>query len=143
MSQYCIDMCSLCTKCYVSNKKLSDSINKTFFVPIEEFHPSVIEGVVLAEKIYILVHTNVFNDKDDLCGRSANLGSLYYESVSSLFLLWKLYLDTVCRIAFNVPEKFLVPIFISNVGDNCRTATACNKENYSGLKPKVIKTFLF
>ena len=80
-------MCNLCTKCYVSNKKISDRINKTFFVPIEKFHPSVIEGVVLAEKMYILVHTNVFNDKDDLCGRSANFGFLYYESISSLFLL--------------------------------------------------------
>ena len=53
------------------------------------------------------------------------------------------YLDTICRIAFNVSEKFLLPIFLSSVGDNCRTATACTKENCSGLKRKVIKTFLY
>ena len=142
-SQYCIDMCNFCTKSYVSNKKISDHINKTLFVPIEEFHPSIREGIVLAEKIYIFAHTNVFIDKDDPFGRSANFGSLYYESISSPFLLWKMYLDTICRIAFNISEKFLLPIFISSVGDNCRTATACTKENCFGLKRKVIKTLFY
>ena len=57
-SQYCIDMCNFCTKSYVSNKKISDHIIKTLFVPIEEFHPSIRDGIVLAEKIYIFAHTN-------------------------------------------------------------------------------------
>ena len=136
-------MCNFCRKSYVSNKKISDPINKTLFEPIEEFHPSIREGIVLAEKIYIFAHTNVFLDKDDPFGRSANFGSLYYESISSPFLLWKMDLGTICRIAFNVSEKFLLPIFTSNAGDNCRTATACTKENCSGLKREVIKTFFY
>ena len=142
-SQYCTDMCNFCTKPYVSNKKISDHINKTFFVPIEGFHSSIREGIVLVEKFYIFAHTNIFIDKDDPYRRYANFGSLYYESVNSPFLLWKMYLDTICRIAFNVFGKFLLPIFISSVGDNCRTATACTKQNCSGLKRKVIKTFLY
>ena len=114
-SQYCTDMCNFCTKSYVSNKKISDHINKTLFVPTEEFHTSIREGIVLAEKIYIFAHTNVFIDMDDPFGRSANFGSLYYESISSPFLLWKMYLDTICRIASNVSEKFLLLMFISSV----------------------------
>ena len=140
-SQYCIGMCNFCTKSYVSNKIISDHINKILFVPIEEFHTSIREGMVLVEKIYIFAHTNVFTDKDDPFGRSDNFGSLYYESINSPFFLWKMYLNIICRIAFNVSEKFLLPIFISSVGDNFRTATACTKENCSGLKHKVIKTF--
>ena len=54
-----------------------------------------------------------------------------------------MYLDTICSIAFNVSENFLLPMSISNVGDNCRTATACTNGNCSGLKRKVIKTFFY
>ena len=122
---------------------MSDHINKIFFVPIEELHPSIREELVLAEKIYIFAHTNVFIDKNDPFGKSANFGSLYYESISSPFPLWKMYLDTICRIVFNVSEKFLLPICISIVGDNCRTSTASTKENCSGLKRKVIKTYFY
>ena len=81
-------MCNFFTKSYVSIKKISDHINKTLFVPMEEFLPSIREGIVLAEKIYIFAHTNVFIEKDDPCGRSANFGSLFYETISSPFLLW-------------------------------------------------------
>ena len=54
-SRYCIGMCNFCTKSYVSNKKISDHINKTLFVPIEEFHPSIRKEIVLAEK-FIYLH---------------------------------------------------------------------------------------
>ena len=54
-SQYCIGMCNFCTKSYVSNKKISDHINKTLFVPIEEFHTSIRKEIVLAEK-FIYLH---------------------------------------------------------------------------------------
>ena len=54
-------------------------------------------------------------------------GSLYYESISSPFHLWKMYSDTICRIAFNVSEKFLLPIFISSVKGNCRDVPVLRK----------------
>ena len=50
-----------------------------------------------------------------------------------------MHLDTICRIAFNVSEKFLLPIFNSSVRGNCRDVTTCTKEKCSGLKRKVIK----
>ena len=142
-SQYCIDMCNFSTKSYVSNNKISDRINKTLLMPIEEFHPSIREGIVLAEKIYIFTHTNVFIDKNDPFGRSANFGSLYFKSISSPFLLWKMYLDTICRIAFSASENFLLPIFISSVRGNCRDVTACTKESCPGLKGKEIKALFY
>ena len=54
-SQYCIDMCYFCTKSYASNEKKSDHTNKTLFVPIGQFHPSVRERIVIAEK-FIYLH---------------------------------------------------------------------------------------
>ena len=92
-SQYCTDMCLCCTKLYISNKKISDHINKNLRVPIEQFLASIREGIIIAGKIFVFAHTNVFIEKDYPFGR--NLGSLYYESIRSPFLLWKKYLDTL------------------------------------------------
>ena len=104
---------------------------------------SIRKGIVIAETIYIFAHTNVFIGKDDPFGRSANFGSFYYESIRSPFLLWKMYLDTVCRIVFNVSEKFLLPILFSIVMGSCRSFTACTTENCPGLKIKIIKALFY
>ena len=69
-------------KSYISNKKISDHINKNLCVPIEQFQASIREGIVIAEKNFIFAHKNIFIEKDDLFGR--NFGSLYYESISSV-----------------------------------------------------------
>ena len=126
-SQYCTDMCLYCTKLQISNKKISDHINKNLCVAIEQFHASLREGIVIAEKIFIFAHTNIFIEKDDPFGR--NFGSLYYESISCPFLLWKMRLDTLCRIVFNISEKFVLPVLNSSVRGTCRSFTACTTEN--------------
>ena len=110
---------------------------------IEQFHPTIKEGIVIAEKSYLFAHTNVFIDKDEPFGRSKNFGSLYYASISSPFLLWKMYLDTLCRIIFNVFEKFLLPVLLSSVRGSCRSFTACTSENCPSLKLKAIKAVFF
>ena len=93
-SEYCIDMCVYFTKSYVSNKKISEHINKKLYAHINQFHPLIREGVLIAEKIHFFVYTNIFVDQIAPFGRSRNFGSLYYESISSPSLLWKMYLDT-------------------------------------------------
>ena len=140
-SQYCTDMCLYCTKLHISNKKMSDHINKNLCVAIEQFHASIREGIVIAEKIFIFAHTNIFIEKDDPFGR--NFGSLYYESIRSPFLLWKMHLDTLCRIVFNIPEKFVLPVLISSVRGTCRSFTTCTTENCPGLKSKIIRTIFY
>ena len=62
-SQYCIDICLYCTKLYISYKKISDHINKILCVPIEQFHASIMEGIVIAEKTFIFAHTNILLKK--------------------------------------------------------------------------------
>ena len=134
-------MCLYCTKSYISNKKISDHINKNLCVPIEQFQASIREGIVIAEKNFIFAHKNIFIEKDDLFGR--NFGSLYYESISSLFLLWKMYLDTLCRIFFKVSEKSVLPVFIISVRGTCRSFTACTTQNCPGLKSKIFRTVFY
>ena len=68
---------------------------------------------------------------------------LYYENISSPFLVWKMYLDIIYRIPFNVSERFILPVFISNIKGNCRNFTACTKETCPGLKRKTIETLFY
>ena len=142
-SQYCIGMYVYCTKSSLSNKKISDYINKSVYVYIEEFPASVSEGTVIAEKIHFSLKINAFIGKFDPFGRSKSFESLYYKSISSPFLLWKMYPDTLCKTVFNVSEKFFLPILLSSVRGSCRSFTACTSENFPGLKSKTIKTVFF
>ena len=42
----------VCTKIYVSDKKISDHVNKHMYVSLNQFHPSIREGIVSANKIF-------------------------------------------------------------------------------------------
>ena len=97
--------------------------------------------IVCANKIYIFAHTNAYSRKNDPFGR--NLGSLYYESVNSPFLLWKLYFDVLCRIIFNQTDRHILPILLPDPKIDCRKFTACNEQNCSGLKINKIKAIFY
>ena len=102
-SQYMTNMCRFCTKWYIKNKTISDHINDKLFVEINQFPIRLSPGVVAARRINLFVHTNIAAI-NDLFG--LNFGSLYCESISSSFLLWKGYLDILCRIVLNVSQRF-------------------------------------
>ena len=59
---------------------------------------------------------------------------------SSPFLLSKMYLDLLCRIVFNISEKFILPVLFSSIKGSCRNFTICTDENSPSLKQKVIRT---
>ena len=79
------DICRFCTRLYVSKKKISDYINNNLYVEINRFPVQPSEGIVAAKKIYLSLHTNVVGSGEDPFG--VNLGGLYYESISSAFLI--------------------------------------------------------
>ena len=142
-SQYCIDMCLYCSKLYIGNKKISDNINEHLYVLIEQFPIAIRDGIVTTEKNHIFAHTNALIYKDDPFGRSKNFGFLYYESISSPFLLWKMYIDLLCRIVCNISEKFILSVLFSNIKCSCRNFTVCTDENCPSLKPNVIRTIFY
>ena len=47
-----LDMCLLCARIYVPDKKISDHINKHLYVSLNQFHPSIRESIVSANKIF-------------------------------------------------------------------------------------------
>ena len=142
-SQYCLHMCVDCTILYIPNKKISDHINKNLYMSIEQFHPTIKKGIAIAEKIYFFPHSNGFINKDDPFTRSQNVGVLYYESISSPFLLFKMSLDTMCKIVFNISSKHLLFVLLSSVKGNCRSFTACTGANCPHLKSKTIKAIFY
>ena len=75
--------------------------------------------------------------------RYTNFGILFYESMNSPFMIWKLYLDILCRVVFNVCDKSVLPVILSGVTDDCRRYTACTSKNYSNMKINKIKAIFF
>ena len=130
-SQYMSNMCRYCTKLYIKNKKISDHINNNLFVHMNEFPTQLKEGIWVTQKINLFVHSNIAA-KNDLF--ELNFGSLYHESINSPFLLWKAYLDILCKIVFNVSYRFIFPLIVSSIGVNCRNFTVSSSTNCSNLK---------
>ena len=59
-------------------------------VQIIDFPIHLTRGILAARKKKLFVHTNIHAKKDML---GTNFGSLYYGSINSPFMVWKLYLD--------------------------------------------------
>ena len=137
-------MYKYCTKLYIKNKKISDHINNNLFIHMNEFPTQLKEGIWLTQKINLFIHSNIAA-KNDLFGLKfditlkndlfeLNFGSLYHESINSPFLLWKAYLDILCKIVFNVLYRFIFPLIVSGIGVNCRNVTVSSSTSCSSLK---------
>ena len=73
-----------------------------------------------------------------------NVGTLYYEIISSPFILFKFYFDVLARIIFDHSDKFILPALISGLDSNeCRKTTACSPMNCFSLKKNKIKQTIF
>ena len=82
---------------------------------IEQFHPTIKEGIVIAEKSYLFAHTNVFIDKDEPFGRSKNFGSLYYASIRALRFCCGKCIWTPCVELFSMFLKSFYCLFYCQV----------------------------
>ena len=60
-----------------------------------------------------------------------NFGGIYYDIISFPLLLWKCYLDIICRIVFNFLYKFIYRQLVSGCLNvkNCRDFTVCTTQN--------------
>ena len=65
-----------------------------------------------------------------------NFGVPYYEEVSSPFLLFKFYLDVLCRIFFNLHDKHLLPFIL-------KEQYLSTRQNYSAGKKIKEDTYIF
>ena len=103
------------------------------YAQIDEFPAQVLPGIVATQRINLFAHTNIHARKNDHLG--INFGSSYYESINSPFMLWKFYLDVLCRIVFNV----FFSLFVPGVDLDCRKYTVCSSKNCSNLKIRRVR----
>ena len=89
-----------------------------------------------------ICNTNV-RDKKRVFDWYTNFGILFYESMNSPFMIWKLYLDILCQVVFNVSDKFVLPVILPGVTGDCRRYTTCTSKNYSNMKMNKIKAIFF
>ena len=133
-SYYASDMCTFCTKNHINGK---------LHVDIEKYVPVQLQfGIIVAKNVNLFVHANVISRKK-VFGAGANFGTLFYESINSPFLLWKLHLDILCQIVFNVSQKFVLPLLLTGIEVNCRKYTYSTSSNSFNLKITKIKVLFF
>ena len=79
--------------------------------------------VTTAKDINLFVHKYVHNKKH-VFGWYTNFWIFFNESMNSPFIIWKLYLDILCWVVFNLCNKFVLLVIISGVTGDCRRDTA-------------------
>ena len=88
-SQYDSRMCLFRTKIYLKNKRLSPSIEKNLTVDVLDIFPVHLSyGVISSGQVPLFVHTSIV-DKQKRLAFNSNFGTLFYEVINSLFMLWK------------------------------------------------------
>ena len=119
----------------------TDYVNDKLYVPIALFPQLVQEDIVLTEKVYFFVHFHgAFNVKRKQIVN--NFGVLYYESISSPFLLYKTYLEILCTIVYNFVEKKILPLFIIMVSVRVVVELSVT-EGYVRVAVKIRTSLLF
>ena len=134
-SNYSPAISKYCTRMYINNKKISDHVNKKLFVQV-----GLGNGIAVWKKIYLFAHSNIAA-MSNVYG--LNFGVLYYESTEASFMVWKLYLDVLCRVVFNVSYKHIYPLTVSGTESNCREFAVCTPKSCSDMKVNKMKVVFF
>ena len=62
------------------------------------------------EKIHFFVHYHGALDSEKNCEKHTNNLAVYYTKyISSPFLLYKMYMELMCRTAYNIADKEILP----------------------------------
>ena len=99
-SQYESNMCLFCTKIYLRNKKVSRLIEKKLTGDILNyflFSFKLSYGVKTDSHFNLFFHSSV-NEIQKLLAENSNFGTLFFEVINSLFLLWIFHLDVLAGI---------------------------------------------
>ena len=83
------------------------------------------------------------HDRQKLCSPD-NVGVLYYQVISSPFIIFNFYLDVLARIILKHCDKFVLWALISGLDPNeCRNSTAFSPKNCFSLRKDQIKQIIF
>ena len=100
-SQYEPSICEFCMKLVIKIKKVDKEFKKRLTIDSRKNITSVLYyGVVSGSPLPLSGHVNSGHDRQKPYSEN-NFDVLYYELISSPFMLWKFYLDVLGRIILN------------------------------------------
>ena len=108
---YVYNKCIFCTRFHVRERALYDFLSqKLVFLP--DFFPNAItEDIILENDVFLFAHYHriIYSSRDrNFENNYGSFGVLYYKCINSAFVLYKFYLEMLCRIIFNNVNKNLI-----------------------------------
>ena len=93
--------------------------------------------------MFVHYHGIIYSSRDkNFDNNYDNSGAPYYESVNSSFMLYKFYLEVLCRVIFNNVLKKVLPIVLSDFDTNTFSAwkkrSFCRRNFCTGTERKKI-----
>ena len=120
---------------YIKHRKISDYVTENLYIQLNRNTLCQLrQGIVLAENIPLFAHTNVSRKRRGTLNWNHNFRIMFYESINSPFLLWKIYLEIICCIVFNLSQTFVLLLILKGIEVDCRKYTHCEKYNCSNMK---------
>ena len=96
------------------------------------------------KKIPFFVRYHGALDSEKNCEKHTNNLAVYYiKYISSPFLVYNMYMELMCRIAYNIADKEILPPFISELRACCRSFTACDHRRCGNGRKNRLEYILF
>ena len=122
---------------HVRDKVLSHFLNQKVTYPVLFFPKELLsDNIFVADDMslfvcyYGIIYSAHDNNFENYYG---NFGVIYYESVNSVFMLYKIYLEVLCRVIFNSVLKKVLTIILKNFDLNTSSSSGkrsfCNKDS--------------
>ena len=119
---YMNNKCVFRTRFHVRERLFSDFLNqklkfsKSYF-PCNFVHDVFLNQISLFIHYHGIIYANTDKDFENIYG---NFGVLYYEEVGRPFLLYKFYLEILCRVIFNKFFTKVMPIMFNDFDLNVK-----------------------
>ena len=125
-SQFNSNICQFCTKLRITGRKVVHYINKKLVFDVRKSFPfDLFYTATCNNNVSLFAHVQFGPDRQRPYSTN-NYGALYYEVVSSPFLILKNYLDIIGKVVLNRCNKVLLPeLFKGEDESQCRECTVC------------------
>ena len=139
-SQFNPDICQFYTKLRIKDRKIVTAINKKSILDVRKYFPSdLYYRTTYNRDVFLFVHIQFGPDRQTSYSKN-NYGMLYYEVVSSPFLIIKSFFDIIGKVILNQCDKVMLPeLFKNEDGFQCRHCTVCLLKNCFPQKKKEAK----
>ena len=129
--------CCFCTRFHVRDKVFSHFLNQKMTLPVLFFPKELLpDNIFVADNVSLFVHYHgiMYSARvNNFESNYVNFGVIYYESVNSVFTLYRFYLEVLCCVIFNNVLKKILTIILKdfdlNTSSSCRKRSFCSKDS--------------